>query len=107
MSTTITVSDEIVRHLGSLPPRGADFDDKLRTLLEAEYRRQLTRYSLTDRRLQQKYGMTFEEFERRHIVRERGYSWEVESDAMNWETAVDGTRTVSKRLAELLSRAPA
>jgi len=52
MSTTITVSEEMARHLDSLPPRGADFEDKLRALLEAEYRRRLTRHSLTDQQLQ-------------------------------------------------------
>ncbi len=104
MSMTITVSEEIARHLDSLPLGGDDVEDKIRALLEAEYRRRLTRYSLTDQQLQKKYSMSFEEFERRHIVRERGYTWEVESDTMNWEIAIDGIQTMSKRLAELLGR---
>jgi len=101
MSTTITVSDEIARHLDSLALGGDDVEDKLRALLEAEYRRRLTRYGATDQRLRDKYGMTFEEFERQYVVRERSYSWEVESDAMEWDLAMSGTRTMRRKLMQL------
>lgn len=102
LDTTIVVSKETAQHLESLPLGRDDLDSKLRALLEAEYRRRLSRYSLTDRMLRQKYGMTFEEFEARHLVKERGYSWEVESDAIAWETAVDGIKTMQRKLEELL-----
>ncbi len=102
LNATIVVSKETARHLESLPLGPADLDGKLRALLEAEYRRRLSRYSLTDRVLRQKYGMTYEEFEARNLVKERGYSWEVESDAIAWETAVDGMRTMRRKLEELL-----
>jgi hypothetical protein len=46
--------------------------------------------------------MTYEEFEARNLVKERGYSWEVESDAISWETAVDGMKTMQRKLEELL-----
>jgi len=72
-------------------------------LLEAEYHRRLSRYNLTNRVLQQKYGMTYEEFEARNLVKERGYGWEVESDAIAWETAVDGIKTMQRKLEELQS----
>ncbi|MBC8449153.1 MAG: hypothetical protein H8D78_15515 [Chloroflexi bacterium] len=106
MNTTIVVSRETARHLESLPLIPSDVDSKLRSLLEAEYRRRLSRYSLTDRMLQQKYGMTYEEFEVRNVVEERGYSWEVESDAIAWETASDGMRTMQRKLQELLGPKP-
>jgi hypothetical protein len=102
LGTTIVVSKETARHLESLPLGLADLDGKLRALLEAEYRRRLSRYSLTDRVLRRKYGMTYEEFEAHNLVKERGYSWEVESDAIAWETAVDGMRTMQRKLEELL-----
>ena len=103
MSTTIVVSDEIARHLDSLSlGTASDIGEKLRALLEAEYRRRLTRYSLTDRQLRQKYGMSFEEFERQQITKQRGYTWDVESDAITWETAIDGIRTTQRQLRELL-----
>lgn len=70
-------------------------------MLEAEYRRRLARYSLTDRQLAQKYHMSFEEFEQQRITEQRDYTWEVESDAIAWETAVDGIRAVQQQISDL------
>jgi len=102
LGTTIVVSKETAQHLESLPLGLGDLNSKLRALLEAEYRRRLSRYSLTDRVLRQKYRMTYEEFESRNLVKERGYSWEAESDAIAWETAMDGIKTMQCKLEELL-----
>ena len=102
MSVTITVSDEVAQHLDSLSFNQVDdINAKLRILLEAEYRRRLTRYSLTDRQLSQKYKMSFETFEQQQLTKQQGYTWEVESDAIAWETAIDGIRTMERQLAEL------
>jgi hypothetical protein len=32
--------------------------------------------------------MNFTEFEKKNLVKEKGFSWEVEKDAMEWEHAV-------------------
>jgi len=102
MSVTTTLSDNVARHLNDLPfGQVNSINDKLALLLEAEYRRRLARYSLTDRQLAQKYQMRFEEFEQQRVTEQRGYTWEVESDAMAWETAVDGLRTVRQQLSDL------
>ena len=102
MSTTITISDEIAQHLQSLSfDQAQDVDEKLRKLLFAEYRRRLSHYSLTDRRLTEKYQMSFETFEQEQMTKQQGYTWEVESDAIAWETAVDGIQTIRRQLAEL------
>ena len=45
--------------------------------------------------------MTFEEFTERRVVQQEGYTWDVEKDAMDWETAVDGMRTMERKLQEL------
>jgi len=45
--------------------------------------------------------MSFEEFEKRRIVEEKGYSWEVESDAMEWEHAIEGIRYMQEKMEEL------
>ena len=71
-----------------------DLDTKVRLLLEAEYLRRLGRYRRLDRILTQKYGMTFEEFVSCRVVQQKEYTWDVESDAMDWETAVGGMRTM-------------
>jgi hypothetical protein len=78
-----------------------DLDTKVRLLLEAEYLRRLGRYRRLERTLTQKYGMTFEEFMKGRVVQQKGYTWDVEKDAMDWETAVDGMRTMERKLQEL------
>ena len=99
MTITITVSEEVVRRLNDLSiAQTDDVETKLQRLLVAEYQRRLARYRLTDRRLSQKYGMAFEEFERRQVTRQQEYSWEVESDAIAWETAIDGIQTMQQQL---------
>jgi len=78
-----------------------DLDAKIRRLLEAEYMRRLVQYRRVDRNLRQKYGTTFEDFIANRVVRQEGYSWEAETDAMDWETAVDGIETMRRKLQEL------
>jgi hypothetical protein len=65
-----------------------DVDGKVRYLLEAEYMRRLGRYHRTNSLLSEKYGMTFEEFTAQRVVKQQGYTWEVEKDAMDWEAAL-------------------
>ena len=104
MSVTLIVSDRIARQLQRLQwAKGDKTEDKLAKLIEAEYRRRLAHYSLTDRQLTQKYDMSFDQFERQQITLDKGFTWEVESDAIAWETAVDGIRTVQRQLSELLN----
>jgi hypothetical protein len=78
-----------------------DPDASLKRILENEIRRRLNRYELVNRRLQSKYGMTFEEFRDRDIVQQRGYSFEVEGDFCDWEMAISGIRSLKQDLAEL------
>ena len=105
MNVTITLSEDVAGHLHNLPiGQTDDIDEKLRMLLIAEYRRRLTRYRLVERQMSQKYNMSFEAFEERQITKQHDYSWAVESDAITWETAVDGMRTTKRQLAELIKK---
>ncbi|GFP40184.1 hypothetical protein, partial [Candidatus Hakubella thermalkaliphila] len=63
--------------------------------------RRLAHYENLDRGFQKKYGVSFEEFEEKNVVKKKGFSWEVESDAMAWEQAVDGIKTMRTRLEDL------
>jgi hypothetical protein len=45
--------------------------------------------------------MNFEAFERQQVTKQQGYTWEVESDAMAWETAIDGIRTMQGQSVKL------
>ena len=45
--------------------------------------------------------MTFDEFEERNVVREKMFSWDVEADAMDWEQAIDGIKTMRNKLRDI------
>lgn len=63
--------------------------------------RRLSQYHRTNYELKDKYKMSFSEFIERHMTRELNYSWEVEKDAMAWETAVGGISTFEEKLEEV------
>ncbi|MFH1860909.1 MAG: hypothetical protein ABH870_07880 [bacterium] len=75
-------------------------EDTLKNIFYRDYIRRLTRYRMTDNFYNKKYDMEFERFEKENIVEKQGYTFEVESDAQEWELAIDGIRTVEKKLKE-------
>ena len=78
-------------------------EDELKEVLRRDYLRRLTRYRMTDDFYREKYSMDFEKFQKSNIVKDRGYTFEVESDAQEWELAIDGIKTVERKLKELAS----
>jgi len=76
-------------------------NDELIEMLRREYIRKLTKYRLTDEFFRKKYGMTYEEFDKENVVAKRNFSWEVESDAQEWEMAMDGIITCLRKLEEV------
>lgn len=82
-------------------PGNQDVDAKVRQLIEAEHLRKLAQYRRTELALARKYSMNFEEFLGRRIPRQENYSWEVEQDAMAWESAIGGIATMKRQLREL------
>jgi hypothetical protein len=76
-------------------------DDELHEMLRRDYWRRLIRYKTTNELMRQKYGMTYEEFNSRNVVEEKNFSWEVESDSQDWEMAIDGIRTMERKLKEI------
>ncbi len=76
-------------------------EDELEEVLRRDYLRKLTRYRMTDNFYRKKYGMDFEDLQKTNIVERENYSYEVESDAQEWELAIDGIRTIQKKLKEL------
>ena len=71
---------------------------EIREALINEYRRRLIRYKMVDEVMRNKYGMSFNDFESANIVRERKFSWDVESDSMEWEHALEGVRYAEEKL---------
>lgn len=75
--------------------------DEIREALVNEYRRRKIRYKMVDEAMKKKYGMDYAEFESRNMVRERKFGWDVESDSMEWEHAIEGFRYVEQKLRDL------
>ena len=82
-------------------PNEQTVDAKVRQLIKAEYLRELGRYRRTDFALGRKYNLSFDEFIAQRMTRQLEYSWEVEQDAMAWETAVGGIATMQRKLNDL------
>ncbi|MBI5193227.1 MAG: hypothetical protein HZA08_07290 [Nitrospirae bacterium] len=76
-------------------------ENEIKEAVLSEYERRLVLYKLTDERLKKKYVMSFKEFEEREMVKEKGFSWEVEKDAMDWEHAVDGIRYLQEKINKI------
>lgn len=75
--------------------------NEIREALINEYRRRLIRYKMVDEAMRKKYGMSFNDFESGNVVRERNFSWDVESDSMEWEHALEGVRYVEQKMKDL------
>jgi hypothetical protein len=45
--------------------------------------------------------MSFKEFEKKNMVKEKNFSWEVEKDAMDWEHAVEGIRHLQEKIDKI------
>ena len=61
-------------------------EKELKKAVLSEYERRVVLYRLTDERVKKKkYGIDFTEFAKKNLVKRKGFSWEVEKDAMEWE----------------------
>ena len=98
----VELSNRLISVLNLLEPDVGPKQQVAR-LVEQELRRRLARYQLSDRLFREKYGMTLEEFEVAQVVKERGYSFEVENDHQDWDQAIDGIHTIERQLAALRS----
>lgn len=97
----LSLSERVLNVIDALEP-GDTLEDKVTRLAENELRRRLARYQLTDRQFRAKYNMTLDEFEAAEVVRQRDFTFEVESDHQDWDLAVDGIRSTERQLADLL-----
>ena len=97
----LSLSERVLNVIDALEP-GDTLEAKVTRLAENELRRRLARYQLTDRQFRAKYNMTLEEFEAAALVRQRDFSFEVESDHQDWDLAVDGIRSAERKLGDLL-----
>jgi hypothetical protein len=101
--TTVELMEQTKKFLDEALPDEQDVDAKVRQLIRSEYLRELGRYRRTDLALSRKYGLSFVEFINQRVTRQMDYSWEVEQDAMAWETAVGGIATMERKFNELVN----
>ncbi len=66
-----------------------------------EYEKRLVLYKLTDEQFKKKYKMGFKDFEEKNVVKKKGFTWDVEQDAMHWEHAVEGIKYIEKKIKKI------
>ncbi len=76
-------------------------EKEIKEAVLGEYEKKLVLYKFTDEQLKRKYKMSFKEFDEKNVVRGKGFSWDVEQDAMNWEHAVEGIRHLGKKIRKI------
>ncbi len=45
--------------------------------------------------------MSFEEFEKKNIVKEKGFYQDVEKDAIEWEHALESLKTLAEKIRKI------
>ena len=68
-----------------------------------EYKRKLLLYKILDKNMNEKYKMDFNNFEKDNVVSRSDFSWDVESDSMEWEHAIEGIKTMKEKITVLAS----
>ena len=76
-------------------------EKEIKEAVLGEYEKRLILYKLTDEQLKKKYKMDFKDFEEKNIVKKKGFSWDVEQDAMHWEHAVEGMKYIEKKIKKI------
>lgn len=76
-------------------------ENEIKDAVLGEYEKRLVLYRFTDERFKKKYGMSFKKFEEKNIVKEKGFSWEVEKDAMDWEHAVESIKYLQDKINKI------
>ena len=100
LSVMETITEKTKKIIDSFIPEGK-LNAKVNKLLIDDIKRKLTEFELINRHCQKKYGVTFTEFEQKNIIKEKGYSFEVETDYHEWDAAIDTINTLKSHLNDL------
>lgn len=76
-------------------------EEELKDAVLSEYKKRLVFHKLKDERLKKKYGMSYNDFEKKNIVKEKDFLWEVEKDAMEWEHGVAAIKYLREKIKKL------
>lgn len=85
----------------SLEPRRVELRGKLSAIFFSETRRRLIEFEFVKKNMEEKYGMSLKEFEKKKMIDKLGYTEQVENDYMTWDSAVDGIKTMKKIIKKL------
>jgi len=96
------ITEKTTKILGLLIPEGT-LDYKVRKILKEDLKRKLIEFQLIDNRFQKKYGMTFDKFEKGNLVKEKGFSFEVENVYHEWDAAIDAITALKDKIKDLAS----
>lgn len=76
-------------------------EKEIKEAVLSEYEKRLTLFKLADEKFRKKYGMSFQEFEKKNLVAEKGFSWDIEQNSMNWEHAIEGIRYLEDKIRKI------
>lgn len=96
----LKISDEIASYTRTLFPEETP-NKSIKILIEKEFVRRLAGYRHLIRIMEQKYQVDFDKFKEDNLVEKHKYSFEVENDYCDWEMAIDGVKTIEKKLFEI------
>lgn len=76
-------------------------EKEIKEAVLSEYEKRLALFKLTDEKFRKKYGMSAQEFEKKNLVAEKGFSWDIEQDSMSWEHAMEGIRYLKDKIKQI------
>ena len=76
-------------------------EKEIKEAVLSEYEKRLTLFKIADEKFRKKYSMSFQEFEKNNLVAEKGFSWHIEQDSMNWEHAVESIRYLEDKIKKI------
>ncbi len=76
-------------------------EKEIKDAVLSEYEKRLALFKLTDEKFRKKYDVSFKEFEEKNLVADKGFSWDVEQDSMNWEHAIEGIRYLEDKIKKI------
>ncbi|MFO0795004.1 MAG: hypothetical protein U0586_13210 [Candidatus Brocadiaceae bacterium] len=76
-------------------------EKEIKEAVLSEYEKRLTLFKIADEKFRKKYSMSFQEFEKKNLVAEKGFSWDIEQDSMNWEHAVESIRYLKDKIKKI------
>ncbi len=76
-------------------------EKEIKEAVLSEYEKRLALFKLTDEKFRKKYGMSFQEFDKKNLVAKKDFAWDIELDSMNWEHAIESIRYLEDKIKKI------